>query len=234
MGDQFVRYVINLADREDRRKDIHLQLKRVGWNAEYSNSVRPETAAGFPSIGAHGCFMSHLATLRRGASSGNHIILMEDDLNFAADFAQRWDQTVNELESIDWSIFYPAHYLKDQSSGLTLITPTMSMMCAHFIIIHKNAVPTVIRGLEEILSRPPGAPSGGPMHVDGAYSVIRAQNPRLDTYVLNPSLGHQRPSRSDVANAKFYDRTPVLRPVMSALRRFKQRVVLKSTNKYVD
>jgi hypothetical protein len=225
MGGQFAKYVINLADRKDRRTEMLLQLKRVGWKAEFSNSVRPKAAAGFPSIGAHGCFMSHLATLRRGAVSGSHIILMEDDLNFAADFAQRWDPAVNELDSIDWSIFYPAHYLQDQSSGLTLITPTMSMMCSHFIMIHKNAASTVIRGLEEILSRPPGDPSGGPMHVDGAYSVIRAQNARLDTYVLNPSLGHQRLSRSDVAEAKFYDRAPVLRPFISALRKFKQRIV---------
>ena len=39
------------------------------------------------------------------------------------------------------------------------------------------------------------------MHVDGAYSTIRSQNPQLKTYAIAPVLGHQRPSRTDIREA---------------------------------
>jgi glycosyl transferase, family 25 len=56
------------------------------------------------------------------------------------------------------------------------------------------------------------------MHVDGAYSTIRQQNPNLNTYIFSPSLGRQRPSRSDIADLKLYDRIKTARPLMRKLR----------------
>jgi len=40
------------------------ELSRIGWRAEFFPAVRPETAQGFPWIGARGCFLSHLAVLK--------------------------------------------------------------------------------------------------------------------------------------------------------------------------
>ena len=83
------KYVINLEDRTDRRAEMEQQLRRVGWQAAFVPAIRPADAADFPSVGARGCFLSHLATLNRPA--GGHVLLMEDDLDFVPDFAQLWD-----------------------------------------------------------------------------------------------------------------------------------------------
>ena len=52
--------------------------------------------------------------------------------------------------------------------------------------------------MEELQQRPPGHPDGGPMHIDGAYSTFRVQNPDVVTLIASPNLGWQRSSRSDV------------------------------------
>lgn len=214
------KYVINLEGRTDRRAEMEQQLRRVGWQAAFFPAIRPADAADFPSVGARGCFLSHLATLK--LAGGGHVLLMEDDLNFVADFARLWDQVFGELETKEWSIFYPGHALSGEPAGLSRIEPTKPVLCAHFLLIHEAALATLIGGLETILSRPAGHPRGGPMHVDGAYTTIRAQHPDLNTFVFSPSLGFQRSSRSDIAAPKFFDRIELLRPAMRRLRRLKQ------------
>lgn len=221
MQNDIFRFVINLPDRNDRRVEMEQQLHRVGWGAKFQHAHRPNSADGFPSIGAHGCFMSHLATLKRGLTLRGHVLIMEDDLSFVPGFSQAWNNVYAKLQDAEWSIFYPGHTLDDLPDGLSMVDPSTGIVCAHFILINRSAVQTIIDGLETILSRPPGHPLGGPMHVDGAYSTIRQQNPSLRTYAASPVLGKQRSSRSDIADLKFLDRIEILRPVMNKLRRFK-------------
>jgi glycosyl transferase family 25 len=218
------KFVINLADRTDRRQEMNHQLLHVGWSAQFSNSDRPTSLDGFPSLGARGCFQSHLEILKRGHAMGGHIVIMEDDLNFVADFAHLWNSAYEALQMTDWNIFYAAHLLHGRSE-LTLLDPSEEVLCAHFLMFNEKAAVRIIEGLEAILSRPSGHPLGGPMHVDGAYSTIRKQNPEMKTFAFFPSLGYQRPSRSDIADLKFYDRIKPLRPLIGGLRRAKNSLM---------
>lgn len=215
------KFVINLPDRNDRRVEMEQQLRRVGWQATFQHADRPTSADGFPSIGAHGCFKSHLATLKRGLAMNGHVLIMEDDLDFTPGFSRAWNETYAKLQETEWSIFYPGHTLDDLPDGLSVVSPSTGIVCAHFVLVNRSAVQTIIDGLETILSRSPGHPLGGPMHVDGAYSTIREQNSNLMTYAASPVLGKQRSSRSDIADLKFFDRIETLRPLMNRLRRFK-------------
>jgi glycosyl transferase family 25 len=217
-------YIINLPERIDRRAEMQKQLQRVGWAAEFKAAVRPRSADGFSSIGAHGCFLSHLTTLERAKHLGSHVIIMEDDLNFIQHFNQIWQKAYEELVNKDWSIFYAAHVLTDKGDGLKLILPDEGVICAHFVMFHHDAVAKIIDELQKILSRPPGHPLGGPMHVDGAYSTIRAQNAKLITYAHFPPLGYQRSSRSDIADPMLIDRIRILSPIVSRLRGLKQKL----------
>lgn len=194
----FKKYVINLASRPDRRRQVEAQLQRVGWGAEFVNAKRPDDAAGFPSIGARGCFESHLEVLRRGV--GSNVILMEDDLNFSRGFESGWPLAIAKLPD-DWSIFYPAADI-----GAGLVDPSVGVMCAHMMAFRGSVVPRVIAELETIKSRPGGHPLGGPMHVDGAYSTIRTQNPDIETYAHSPPLGYQRSSRSDITPSGVFQK----------------------------
>ncbi|MBR0697781.1 glycosyltransferase family 25 protein [Bradyrhizobium lablabi] len=213
------KFVINLPSRMDRRCEMEHQLRLVGWeDAHFFAAVRRDELCGFPSAGAHGCFLSHLEVLRR--ARGRPILIMEDDLNFSNDFPIRWQEALSALPD-DWSIFYPGHY-NSLPQGLTVLDPNEGMLCAHFMMINRDAVPAIVQGLEAILSRTPGHPDGGPQHVDGAYSTIRKQNPQLKTYIHGPSLGYQRRSRSDISRSKWFDRFSALSPIVATARRAKR------------
>lgn len=215
-------FVINLTHRVDRRKAMQKQLSRIGWRGEFFPAIRPDSAAGFPSIGARGCFLSHLELLRHARdANAKLLVILEDDLDFRVDFEDRWRTATAELEKSEWSIFYPGHALDHLPRGLSLIPPDRGIRCTHFMVIKGDAIPEIATGLERILSRPPGHPQGGPMHVDGAYSTIRKQNPALATYAYFPILGHQRPSRTDVGELKWFDRVGVLTPIVNIARKLR-------------
>ncbi len=104
------KWVINLKDRTDRRREMIEQLERVGWSAQFFPAVRPADAGTFPSIGARGCFLSHLALLKQ-ATSG-HILLMEDDLNFVPQFQDALEQSIRCARANGMVDFLSGHLLK--------------------------------------------------------------------------------------------------------------------------
>lgn len=204
---------------------MYRQLSGVGWRADFYPAVRPEDRQHFPSIGARGCFLSHLAVLKQAHAAGvDQLVILEDDVDFVPGFKELWDSAVRALEQFEWSLFYPGHVLDDLPPGLSLLFPSTGVLCTHFIVFNKSAFAPLIEGLETILARPPGHPLGGPMHVDGAYSTIRMQNPAIKTYAFAPSLGYQRSSRTDIGTLKWFDRVSAFRPLVNAARRLKSQM----------
>ena len=217
-------FVINLEHRVDRRLEMEEQLLKVGWRAEFFPAIRPEEPAGFPSTGAHGCFLSHLSVLKAAQDrEAQHVAILEDDLNFRPGFTSRWKSAMSRLASLEWSIFYPGHALEQLPAGLSRVPPNIAIQCTHFMVINRPALKSLIAGFETILSRPPGHLLGGPMHIDGAYSTLRAQNHGLVTYAYFPALGYQRSSRTDVGNAKWFDRVDFLSPIVDAARKLRAK-----------
>jgi glycosyl transferase, family 25 len=226
-------FVINLAYRTDRRQAMQRQLSQVGWSATFFPAVRPADRADFPSIGTRGCFLSHLAVLKRARDEKvQRLVILEDDVDFVPDFPRQWQSVLPALEAQDWSIFYPGHGLAspEKPSGstaaapsLTRIAPERGVRCTHFMMLNSQGISTLIGGFEAILSRPAGHAMGGPMHVDGAYSTIRAQHPELGTYAAFPPLGYQRSSRTDVGELKWFDRIGILAPLVDKARNLRTR-----------
>jgi hypothetical protein len=223
-------YVINLAARTDRRRDMVAQLRAVGIAAddpgvEFFAAVRPDAAGGFPTIGARGCFLSHLAILNAAAGRGiGRFLILEDDLNFAKGFAGRFAPVAAALAATDWSIFYGDGRAgiapgSAAASPLAVLEPSRRVETTHFIGFQPDAAAAAADYLATILTRPPGDPLGGPMHVDGAYSWLRRANPQLRTVIANPPLGYQRPSRTDVHPNAWHDRTFGVRHAASMARR---------------
>jgi glycosyl transferase, family 25 len=215
-------YVINLERRTDRRRAMQSELLRVGWDAVFFPAIQPSSSAGFDSIGARGCFLSHLSVLKAArAARVRRLVILEDDVNFARDFETRWQSAMTELDCLDWSICYPGHAISNLPLGVSPVAPETSVLCAHFMVIDNSAIDSLVEGLETILARPAGNPMGGPMHVDGAYSTIRRQNRALKTFAIFPVLGYQRPSRTDIRRGAWFDRLSMLEPVVSAIRKVK-------------
>ena len=225
-------YVINLPDRVDRRVEMADQLDRIGLvlgspRVRLFKAVRPSDGSGFPSRGAHGCFMSHLGVLREAVADRlDRVLILEDDLNFTDDFSERAPAVLARAASPDCAIFYGGYELESLSASTAAtmeIPPDRVVRTTHFVGFDATAAAAAVPYLEAMLRRPPGDPQGGPMHVDGAYSWLRRAYPELRTWAANPPLGHQRASRTDIHALRWFDRTPLVRDAVDIIRRVRNR-----------
>ncbi|MBC7483864.1 MAG: LPS biosynthesis glycosyltransferase, partial [Rhizobacter sp.] len=95
----------------------------------------------------------------------------------------------------------------------------LAVQTTHFIGFQGEAIAAAAAYLAAMLERPPGDPDGGPMHVDGAYSWFRRAHPEFQTVLAVPPLGYQRASRTDIHDLAWFDKLPVVRELVSAVRR---------------
>lgn len=226
-------YVINLPSRPDRRREMGAQLAQLGLGfahplVELFPAIRPEDPGGFPSIGARGCFLSHLAVLKNAkARRLKRLLIVEDDLNFTADCSDRLPALVGRLATGDWALFYGGHVVDGpletaDPEGLLLLSPAIPVQTSHFLAVNgSDVIAAAVDYLEAMLARPPGDSAGGPMHVDGAYSWLRRAHPHWRTLLAVPELGYQRSSRTDVHDLKWFDRLPVAREAAAWLRQWR-------------
>ena len=225
LAEQFARIaVINLASRADRRREMAAELARVGLSlhsppVSLFEAIRPRECGGFESVGARGCFMSHLEVLR-AAIGLRSLLILEDDLSFAADIVAALARLPAQLPA-DWAIFYGGYRVDAECAAApwSRVPSRTPIGTTHFVAFDGAAIEPLVEYLEAILTRPTGHRDGGPMHVDGAYSRFRAERPDLQTYVAVPELGHQRPSRTDIHDLRWFDRLPVVRTAAEHLRR---------------
>ena len=211
-------YVLNLPSRKDRWRDTRRELAKVGSpSVRRFNAIRPDGPAGFPSAGARGCFLSHLGVLIDAQQRGlTRVLILEDDVSFTPDFSVRASTEIEKLRKTPWGIFYGG----GSGSG-DVIPPDLAVQTSHMVGIAAPNISGLVTHFKTILTKPPGDPTGGPMHVDGAYSWwYRKQHPNVLTIAAMPPLGFQRSSRSDV-HGKWFDSVPFLSEAVALARRFK-------------
>lgn len=225
--------IINLVERTDRRFEIAAQLTRIGAaddpTLSFFAAQRPTDPGGFPSLGARGCFESHLAVVRQALADGvERVLIIEDDFDFALDIDRQGHSVMAALAATPWDVFYGAPILDAVADrgitadgyGLASLSPDLAVMTTSCVGFGRTALSLLEPFLTAMLKRPAGSPDYGPMHVDGAYSVFRQQHPKLRTIVCKPSLGAQRASRSDITPNRFIlDRFAFTHPLANRLRR---------------
>lgn len=224
-------YVINLRARPDRRNEMLAMFRRIGVDAlparvEFFPAIRPDGPGEFPSVGAHGCFMSHLNLLRDAVARGaQSVLVMEDDLEISEDLVALEGRLVEVLRSSDWGLVYFGH----SADGLpgpkdsVLVPWSGQTKCAHFYGVQQPALGALIAFLETILQRHAGDPLGGPMHYDGALTTFREQT-GTKTLFSKTNLGWQRSSRSDIAAGRWFDRLPLSARTVARARKLKNRM----------
>lgn len=224
-------YVINLPERRDRRTEMSAELARIGIGAgapevTWFDAVRPADKGDFRTLGARGCFESHLGVLRRIAAGPHEsALLLEDDADFAPGLARALDA----LEGESWDMVFGLYTGRPEAgrpgpSGLIEVPPQEGLLLAHFVGVRRDVAQRLVPYLEAMLRRPGGDPSGGPMDVDGAYSWFRAAHPDVRTLCPAEPMAVQRPSRSDIHTLRLMDRLPLLRAPLGWLRRIKRRL----------
>ena len=221
-------YVINLPERLDRRREMQQQLKLAALKADFFPATRVSEAGDWPSVGARGCYQSHLAILKEALQSQAHrVMVLEDDLDFSPRLKMFETELLDKIALSDWDILYLGHVepLPDQNR-LELVPSSGPIMTAHFYAVNARILQRLVTFLELVQSRPAGDPLGGPQHYDGALWMFRQQNPDVKAVIVLPSLGFQRSSRSDIC-VGWYDRIPLIPNILNSARRLR-RFVLSS------
>jgi glycosyl transferase, family 25 len=218
-------YIINLPERQDRLRGIKRELSRIGISPSSEkikvfSAVKPSEQGEFPSIGARGCFLSHLSLLKEARDQNlKNVLIMEDDLSFSKALIVNQNLIAQELENLEWDFVYFGHTQPLVASKKKFFQEfSKPVAFTHFLAINGQTLKPLINFLEQILERPGGHPDGGPMHVDGAYSTFRAQNSTVVTLLASPSLGFQRSSPSNIAGYKWFDRLPLLSQALTTAR----------------
>jgi len=223
-------YVINLAERTDRRAEMMLELEKGDLlpepgRIEFFPAVRVSEACGFPNAGYHGCFRSHMGVLQRARdANARNVLVMEDDLCIAPRFKTDEAELVTQLQALDWGIVYFGHLLEEPADRPTRLRPyDQGVMLAHFYAVNGKYIARFAEFFEQILTRPAGHPDGGPMSPDGALHFFLTKNPDVPCHVTTPNLGTQRSSRSDLS-PKWFDNVPVLRQTIAMLRKVQKAI----------
>ena len=217
--------IINLPDRTDRRREAEETLRQFGLTPgkgriEFFPGQRVSTPEGFPSLGARGCFLSHLHLLRMARDRElDSVLIFEDDFEITRSHREALESLVPSIAAAPWEFLYLGHRLDlPPAAQPSLAASDQPIITAHAYAVRASVYAPLIEYLEGCLVRPPGDPVGGPMHFDGALSMFRAAHPERLTLVAQPSLVAQRSSRSDIT-FRSYEQLPVLKQAMGLARR---------------
>lgn len=224
-------YVINLELRADRREEIDVELKKINLSLDdpkviLFKAIKPLDAGEFPSIGAKGCFLSHLGVLKDVKyNKYQRILIFEDDLNLNVDFTHQSSLVLKDLLATQWDIFYGDYRIADKFAHLKntqKIDFDLTVGTTNFMGFNGDVVDALIDYFEAMLTRQGGDPLGGPMHVDGAYTWFRKNNPNYSTVLATPPLGYQRSSISDIDDQNWKNKIPFKRLISNFLNKVRK------------
>ena len=223
--------IINLKTRPDRRRECETELSRLGTpQSAYSffEAIRPDSPGGFPTIGYHGVFLSHLEVAKAIAKQQDdklHVIF-EDDFAFAPN-------SISQIQS-QWSALCEADILYlglsrisgDSDSCLDTesfcVSTGFKFVGTHAYALRPKVAALYADYLEAMYRRPSGDSKGGPMSPDGAICWFRDAHPELKTKLTWPIICVQRSSRTDIHEVPWFDRAPFIKDLAQWARRFKK------------
>ena len=202
--------IINLPSRPDRRRDMEGELRRIGLEGdprvEFADGVQVHDKAPFRALGEKGVFLAQLKIIADAAAAGESVLILEDDVDFTAASA-----TWRLPDGCD--VAYGG-YEASKPDNLD----ASDIIGAHCMGFSARAARALAPFLEQLLNHE------SPPPIDGAYVWFRRQHPEFRTEFANPVVAVQRPSRSDIAAPKAFDRIPILRPSIGAARAVKRRL----------
>jgi len=221
--------IISLKSRADRRERVNRQFAALGIDMaqhglRYFDAIRFDGAGDFPTIGARGCFESHLLVLEDCARLNQPALVLEDDIKFEMDRWAALPSLPGLIASQSWDMLYFGYGNAIPGTEQPLRPWYGPVMTTHAYAVKPEAARRIVSYLQACKRRPPGDPVGGPMHVDGAFTMFRAQNPDFRTLVAAPQLITQFSSRSDLGTEKWWDRSRLLQPFIERLRRARSGV----------
>jgi glycosyl transferase family 25 len=206
--------IINLPDRDDRRRALTKELSRIGIDIDspkvtIPNPPMPKTPNGFVSRGVYGSYLSHVEIIEKAYRDGLETVwVLEDDAIFSRKFRSEQQQLIaSRLHDHEWDLCFIGHTvhkeLPDSPTGLLRFSGPF--IWAHSYAVHRRIMPRLIEYLRLNEQREAGHPDGGKMYIDAAFFFFRQQNPDAICIVSSPCLSVQKGSPSSL-NPSGYDR----------------------------
>lgn len=180
-------YCINLDERSDRWVESLNEFKKIGLtNVERVSAVKHEK-------GTIGCRESHLTIIKKAKSENlKNILIFEDDLLFIKNDLNLIENTLTNLSSIKWDLFYLGATVDPNVGKLTKVcenlVKTNFAYTTHAYGVNHNIFDYI---LEE-------APYHGVIDVFYNNKII----PRGNSFIINPMVCIQRESYSDIEKTK--------------------------------
>ena len=221
--------IVNLPHRKDRRSEMERELRRVGLERAprvgFFPAVSTTEKGPFWRPGDNGCFLSHFSILKEAAEAGESVLILEDDCDFLV-------PQVLEFEMPDsWDVFYGGYLAASNPDNLD----DSEIIGSHFMGFSSRAAKAAAKYLTDYLEpdfppdpRAAAEPGFNPAirpSIDGAYVWFRRAHPELVT--VFSMVGTQRPSRTDIGQLKWFDRTSGVRELAGLMRKTTRRLGLR-------
>jgi glycosyl transferase, family 25 len=224
--------IINLKSRKDRRREMASEFARLGLTIDgrkirFHTASRFDCAHPFPTVGARGCFHSHLAVLEEAKLNGfENVLILEDDCDFVGSIEAALAYALIALREKDWQLFFGGHeeLACDEShpEPVQRIRPGSWVRGTHFVAVQRKAIEMIVPFLHNEVGQLAIDPGGRSRGIDAAYCYFGASFSELHYFAAWPKLCYQRPSRTDISNPSAFDRLPVMKLLIAPARRLKR------------
>jgi GR25 family glycosyltransferase involved in LPS biosynthesis len=178
-------YCINLDERPDRWESALNEFKKVGLDSvERFSAVKHDK-------GVIGCRESHLNIIKKAKENKlNNVLIFEDDIKFVDESIPYISNTLEQLNTTDWSLFYLGATVDPNVSYLTEVSDnlvkTNFAYTTHAYAINSNV-------FDKILNEAPYHPI-----IDVFYCrhIVSMGN----SLIMNPMLAIQQEGYSNIEN----------------------------------
>lgn len=127
-------FYINLDADVERRNNCEKQLRECGLSAERFPAIIPTDAGNYPSLGARGCQLSHVALVEEAQRRNlDHLLILEDDFILREDFFE----LCMELYPVEYDLFYFYRWFEKDEYPVKIV-PIESTLCTHAYAVHSN------------------------------------------------------------------------------------------------
>jgi glycosyl transferase, family 25 len=224
-------YIINLADRTDRRRQAEREFHNSGISApskkvQFYTATRPVDRGGFSDVGTRGNFESHRRVLELAKQDGlRNVLVFEDDVCFRDVGDSFKHKLMAQLSREEWDVVCFGYFLPNDD-GLTgpLLRWPGDFLGAQVYAVNGRFIPRIIDYMNECEFRQHGDPFGCPMGADGIYNQVRRVFPETALFLSVPNLAHQRASRTDISSTHVLDKVSALGPFVRGLRTVKNQI----------
>ena len=188
-------YYINLDKREDRKKEVTEEIKKLGLEDSKIERVPGVLMEGFGELG---CAYSHIECLKRFIKSGKeNCIILEDDFMFVQDNNYIIEQLNKFFDlNIEYDVcMLSSNLFKAEDTEYGFIKKVFDARTTSGYIVHKNFSQKLLDNYIDCANKLNETKTKHLYVIDMCWIQLQAIS---KWYVFNPVIGKQRPSYSDI------------------------------------